>query len=50
MDKIIIEYRDTEGGDWVRCASDWTQKDIAFFNKAVGYQKYRARRMSVVNS
>lgn len=47
MDKVIIEYRDTEGADWVQSSENWSVDDLRFFNKVVGYEKYRVRKVEV---
>lgn len=41
----VVEYRNQRGGDWVRSYMAWSTEEIAFFNRACGYERYRVARV-----
>ena len=43
---LRIEYRDSARGPWKRSAMPWTFDDVAYFNRASGYEKYRVAKVT----
>lgn len=39
--RLLIEYRDSARGAWKRSEMAWSFDDVAYLNRASGYEKYR---------
>lgn len=44
--KLSIEFRDTPRSGWMRSRMAWTFEDVAWLNRACGYEKYRVAHVT----
>jgi hypothetical protein len=43
---LTIQYRHSKHGAWKTSAMPWSFEDVAYLNRACGYEKYRVARVT----